>query len=129
VITFDDFRPGATMGESVQTLTPELAAGWQRIFGSDPAAGGAAQDASLLVVMMMRAYLAVVAPRPPGNVHARQGLRLHGLPRPGEAVRNVVRCLGKERRRERRCVDLEIVGTGADGRALYTGTMALIWAA
>lgn len=131
VITFDDFQPGAVMGESVQTLTPALAEGWQRIFGADPAggAGGAAEAASLLVVSMMRAYLAVVTPRPPGNVHARQRLQLQALPAPGEAVRHVVRCLGKELRRERRYVDLEVVGTGADGRALYSGTLSLIWAA
>lgn len=126
-ILFDDFRPGAVMGESVQTLSPALAERWRRIFGDD--AGDGAEAAGLLVVSMMRAYLAVVAPRPPGNVHARQRLRLQELPRSGEAVRHVVRCLGKELRRERRYVDLELVGTGAEGRTLYTGTMSLIWAA
>lgn len=78
---------------------------------------------------MMRAYLRVVAPRPPGNIHARQRLVLHGLPRLDERVRSCVYCLDKEIRRERRYLQLEVSGRGAGQRPLYTGQMQLIWAA
>ena len=128
-ITFDDFRPGAVMGEAVQTYDAALSDRWRRIFGGAASdANRAAEAASLAVVMMMRAYLAVVTPRPPGNVHARQRLSFASLPQPGEAVRNVISCTAKEIRRERRYVDLTVNGSGADGRPIYSATLSLIWA-
>lgn len=128
VITFEDFRPGMIMGEHVEVYDRELARRWQAIFGAD-GSNGPAEGASLAVVMMMRAYLEVVTPRPPGNVHARQRFLLESVPREGEAIRTVIACTGKELKRERRYVDLEARGTGEAGRPLYTGRMALIWAA
>ena len=123
-VTFDDFVPGAILGEAIETFDPALAAGWQRIFGPLPADG-----AAIAVVMMMRAYLAVVAPRPPGNIHARQGFVLAAQPQPGERIRTVVACVGKEMKRGRRHVEFVAVGTGGAGRPIYTGRMNLIWAA
>ena len=123
-IVYDDFVPGAVLGEATEAYDPALAAGWQRIFGPQPADG-----AAIAVVMMMRAYLAVVAPRPPGNVHASQGFALAAEPRTGERIRTVVSCLGKEMRRGRRHVELRTEGTGEGGRPIYTGRMKLIWAA
>jgi hypothetical protein len=131
VITFEDFNPGAVMGESVEVFDEKLAQGWQKIFGDQPADGanGAAEGASLAVVMMMRAYLNVVAPRPPGNVHARQRFSLESPPRRGEAIRTVIACVEKAFKRERRYVELQARGTGEEGRPIFTGRMTLIWAA
>ena len=131
VITFEDFKPGAVMGESVEVFDEKLAQRWQKIFGDQPADGanGAAEGASLAVVMMMRAYLNVVAPRPPGNVHARQRFSLESMPRQGEAIRTVIACMEKELKRERRYVELQAWGTGDEGRSIFTGRMTLIWAA
>jgi hypothetical protein len=131
VITFEDFKPGAVMGEGVEVFDEKLAQRWQKIFGDQPADGanGAAEGASLAVVMMMRAYLNVVAPRPPGNVHARQRFSLESMPRQGEAIRTVIACMEKELKRERRYVELQAWGTGDEGRSIFTGRMTLIWAA
>jgi hypothetical protein len=131
VITFEDFNPGAVMGESVEVFDEKLAQGWQKIFGDQPADGanGAAEGASLAVVMMMRAYLNVVAPRPPGNVHARQRFSLESPPRQGEAIRTVIACVEKAFKRERRYVELQARGTGEEGRPIFIGRMTLIWAA
>ena len=130
-ILFDDFVPGAVLGAATQVCEPALAECWQRIYGSDPALGanGAAEAASLAVVMMMRAYFEVVTPRPPGNIHARQRLTLDGLPRAGESIRTVVSCRARELRRERRHVELALDGRGDGGRAIYRGIITLIWAA
>lgn len=130
-ITFDDFRPGTVLGETTEVVSDALADRWQRIFGTqaEDGAGSAAEGASLAVVLMMRAYLAVVTPRPPGNVHARQRFTLQAPPRRGEAVRSVVSCAAKEIRRERRYVELQVRGSGDGGRAIYTGRLSLIWAA
>jgi len=130
-ITFDDFVPGALLGERTELVSDALAGPWQRIFGTRPedGAAGGAEAASLAVVLMMRAYLAVVAPRPPGNVHARQAFSLQAPPRRGEAVRSVVTCLDKELRRGRRYVELQVQGSGDGGRPLYSARLSLIWAA
>lgn len=126
--TYDSFTPGCVLGDWEEPLDARLVAVWERLFGAEPR-DAPARQAGLAVALMMRAYLNVVAPRPPGNIHARQALSVHGLPRAGERVRSQVRCLGKEMRGERRYLQLEVVGAGAGGRALYTGRMNLIWAA
>jgi len=130
-ILFEHFVPGELLGVHSETYTPGQARRWQSIFGATAADGadGPAEQSSMAVVMMMRAYLNVVAPRPPGNIHARQQLDMHGVPRRGEAVRLAVRCLDKAMRRERRYVELQVSGNGEDGRPLFSGHLTLIWAA
>lgn len=130
-ILFEDFQPGALMGERVELYRPKQAERWQAIFGNQPedGANGAAQSVSMAVVSMMRAYLHVITPRPPGNVHTRQQLRMHNLPECGEAIRVTVHCAHKQMRHERRYVDLNVEGTGHEGRALFDGVISLIWAA
>lgn len=130
-ILFDDFVPGALVGEREQIYSAEQAQRWQAIFGAPEQADGghAAEGASMAVVNMMRAYLEVVAPRPPGNVHAKQQLKMQAIPQQGESIRVAVRCVSKEMRRERRYVELGVTGTGAGDRALFEGLITLIWAA
>lgn len=130
-ILFENFQPGAVMGERVEVYDAVQAQRWQAIFGdtAEDGAHGAAEAASMAVVNMMRAYLNVVTPRPPGNVHAKQQLRMHSLPHIGEAMRVSVVCASKEMRRERRYVELQVQGRGDDERALFDGLITLIWAA
>ena len=133
-VLFEDFVPGALMGERVEHYDAEQASRWLAIFGDQPedgtgGAGGAAQGASMAVISMMRGYLNLVTPRPPGNVHARQQLQMRAVPQPGEAIRIEVRCAGKELRRERRYVELAVQGSGEQGRALFDAQLSLIWAA
>lgn len=127
-ILFEHFRPGVCMGEIVQAYEPAMARCSEAIFGSD-GSGGPAQGAAIAVAMMMRGYLGVVTPRPPGNVHARQRFTLAAEPRLGEDIRTVVTCLSKEFKRERGYVELEVRGTGEGGRPVYSGILNLIWAA
>lgn len=126
-ILFDDFVPGALMGERDEVYDAAQAARWQALFcaqGSDDA-----EAASMAVANMMRGYLNLVTPRPPGNMHARQRLQMRNLPEPGETIRIAVRCLSKELRRERKYVELQVSGTGQQGRALFDAQLSLIWAA
>ncbi|WP_026640262.1 hypothetical protein [Bordetella petrii] len=127
-VLYEHFLPGALLGEHTEVYSDAQSRRWQSIFGQAGPDGGA-EPASMAVVMMMRAYLNIVTPRPPGNIHARQQLHMQGLPRPGEAVRLGVRCLDKSLRRERRYVDLQVDGHGEDGRPLFRGVLTLIWAA
>lgn len=128
-ILFDDFKPGARIGETSLVYKDDLARQWGRIFGAArDEADRAAEAASIATVMMMRAYMSVVAPRPPGNVHARQHIALDAVPALNEIVRIEISCVGKEMRRERRYVELQVDGSGKGGRPLYRGLMTLIWA-
>jgi hypothetical protein len=128
LITFADFEPGEVLGEAVAIFNEDMAHGLRRIFGECPA-DSAAERASVAVIMMMRAYCSVVTPRPPGNIHARQRFSLQGVPQPGEAIRTVVECAGKEIKRNRRYVELRTRGTGDQGRPLFTGDLTLVWSA
>jgi len=130
-ILFADFQPGAPMGEHTQIYDELLAQRWQAIFGTGTAdvAQEAAQATGILTVIMMGAYLKVVAPRPPGNIHASQQMDIQALPQHGEAVRVTVTCANKEIRRERKYIDLQVRGTGTADRVLFDGIITVIWAA
>ncbi len=128
LITYDTFSPGTLLGEWEETLDSSLPLSWIQLFGTAPV-DAPAQQAGLAVILMIRAYLNVVTPRPPGNVHAKQVFTLERLPKPGDTVCSHIRCLSKEIRRERRYVELGAIGTGDDGHTIYTGRMSLIWAA
>ena len=127
-ILWDDFQPGAELGEFTITFDNAMAQASQAIFGK-ASAGGAAEGASIALAAMMRAYATVIAPRPPGNVHARQRFTLEAVPTPGETIRTVVSCAAKELKRDRRYVDFHVSATGTGTRPLYSGVLTIIWAA
>jgi hypothetical protein len=126
-LLFQDFSPGSEMGEHVELYDESAARLWRTVF--EAGAGSPAEQLGVATALMMRGYLAVVQPRPPGNVHARQQLQVSALPHIGEAIRMRVRCAGKEIRRERRYVQIAVDGTGDGGRALFSGSLSLVWAA
>lgn len=124
---FDDFVPGVELGQALGVYDESMALAWRRLFGQAAAPG--AEAAGIAVALMMRGYLSVVSPRPPGNVHVGQGLRLHALPQAGEQVRTVLACAGKEIKRERRFVEFSATATGQHERPLFDGHLTLLWAA
>ncbi len=126
-ILFDDFVVGGELGTHQADYDDKIAAAWCAIFGTSQPEG--AQGAGVAVALMMRSYLAVAAPRPPGNVHTRQRLALQALPQPGETVRMRVWCAGKEIKRESRYVEIGVQAAGDQQRPLFGGRLTLIWAA
>src|SRR5690606_15421783 len=72
VILWDHFAPGTLLGECTETYDAAQASRWQTLFGrhTSEGAGGYAEQAGMATIMMMRAFLHTVAPRPPGNIHA-----------------------------------------------------------
>ena len=127
-IVWEDFQPGAELGEFTVTFEGAMAEAWQAIFGKT-SAGDRAEGASIALAAMMRAYATVVTPRPPGNVHARQRFTLDAVPVRGEPIRTRVSCAAKELKRERRYVDFHVRATGTNDRPLYSGILTIIWAA
>jgi acyl dehydratase len=127
-LLFDSFVPGAVMGSSSERVEPALLDKWLELYPWDvPAAGEA--PAGVATVLLMRAYMRVVAPRPPGNIHARQRFEYIAPARLGEEVTTEITCTGKELRKERRFVELATRSAGEGGRELFRGNMTLIWAA
>lgn len=127
MITFDDFEPGRSFGAAPVTLDDALWAGWTRLFPEDADCAPDMPE-GMTAVLAMRAYLTLVAPRPPGNVHASQSFAITRLPKRGETVTTEVACAGRELRNGRRWVDLATDSRDAAGAPLFTGRMRLIWA-
>lgn len=127
-LTFDRFEPGARLGAHTEAIDERILGHWCRLYPWDAPADDRVPP-GLATVLLMRAYMQALSPRPPGNVHARQTLSLSALPRRGESVTTSFTCAGKELRRERRYVEVDARATGDGGRPLFTGRMTLIWAA
>lgn len=128
LLLFDGFQPGAVMGRASERVDAALLGLWQQLYpSSGPDAGEMPEGVA--TVLIMRAYMKVLAPRPPGNIHARQRVELTALPRLEEEVTTEIRCTGKRMHKERRYVEVASRSTGAGGRELFNGAMTLIWAA
>ena len=101
VITFDDFRPGANMGHATDVVDEHILDLWKQLYPWDTVAAGELPP-GLATVLLMRAYMRILTPRPPGNIHARQRMelelsqpRLPGLePEPPKAVQGTLWALG-----------------------------------
>jgi len=128
LLLFDGFLPGAEMGRASERVDAALLGLWTRLYPWDVPPPGEV-PAGLTTVLLMRAYMRILAPRPPGNIHARQRVELVATPRLDEAVETAIRCTGKQLRKERRYVEVATRSTGEGGRLLFNGAMTLIWAA
>ena len=129
-LLFDHFQANTLMGQHVEVFEASHLRTWRTVFGlPESVVPYPGELSSMALAMAMRAYLTVVSPRPPGNVHARQQFQMQGLPEIGETITTQVVCLGKEIRRERRYVDLQVHASGRASRPLFMGEMRLIWAA
>lgn len=126
--TYDSFVPGVLIGHTTDIIEQKLIDDWIRLYPWETIVPGEVPSA-ISTVIMMKAYLRIVSPRPPGNIHAKQYAELTSSPSIGETVLTGLKCLSKEVRRERRFVNLEARSTGDGGRALFVGCMSLIWAA
>lgn len=127
VLTFDSFTPGAELGHWEEPVDARLIATWENLFGASEQDQPARQT-GVCIALMMRAFLKAVAPRPPGNIHARQLMTIATLPQAGDIVHSTIRCVGKQIKRERKYLDLEVTGYDKSQRLLYRGKMSLIWA-
>jgi len=125
--TYDRFEPGALIGETGIRLDADILSNWAHLFPGTPQ-GKVSPD--LLTAMMMRGYMAVISPRPPGNVHAGQRLCWTGhLPAQDSLLQARYRCLDKEIRKERRRVTIGAQLVDEDGLVVLEGELLMMWAA
>lgn len=128
MMTFDTFAPGHCFGSVPVTLDHRLWSNWTRLYPDDASCAPEMPE-GMTAVLVMKAYMELVAPRPPGNVHASQSFEVTRLPTIGQTVTTSVTCTGKELRSGRRWIDLATDSHGADGEHLFKGRMRMIWAA
>lgn len=127
MMTFDDFRPGTALGECSFAFNEDAVAGWSSLFPDDRRSLPT-MPVAMIAMVVMRAYMAIMKDRPPGNVHAGQKFWIARLPRLNDRLTTRLSCLDKERKNERRWVTFASETTGAAGEVLFRGRMTTIWA-
>ncbi|TPP05014.1 hypothetical protein [Rhizobium glycinendophyticum] len=122
------FEEGQDLGTSMLSIDDAKLRLWAAIFDRPYCAAKRQPSNSLLISVMMEAYLFVAQPRPPGNIHAGQKLHLSGrAPRMDEALIVTTRVTKKEERKGRKWLTFESrIVSGGD--ALLTGEILTIWA-
>ena len=128
MLRFDDFAPGTGFGAAELTLDATDFANWCAVFPDD-ATLWPRMPAGMTSVVIMRAYMALIAPRPSGNVHGAQATTLHRLPLMGEPLHTRLSCTGKELKRDRSWVDFASETFDGTGASLFNGRMRILWAA
>lgn len=130
VWTFSDFQAGQSFGQMSITLGSDRLAKWDAIFGSRENADAACRflPRGLLVTSMMEAYLGLIQPRPPGNIHAGQSLVFGpGRVSLGDTVTISASCKEKAERKGRGWVTFEVIVTRGS-ETLLRGDIRSIWA-
>lgn len=127
-LCYDSFVPGEEIGTDDLVFGDEWVQSWSRIFtgsGRDPAQ----VPLGVVSVVAMRAYMAIVTPRPPGNIHAGQQLRIVRAPSLGEHLHTRMACTAKRLSGERRIVTFGTRCTGrGSGGTVFEGAMTIFWA-
>ena len=125
MLRFDSFEPGVALGEHRLLLTRELLAQWRELFPEHTASDVAPYG--MAAILSSRAYCAVVAPRPPGNVHGAQRFEIRRMPSVGETVLTRIICASKRLKDGRRWVQFRM--TASAGTPCFEGLMTVLWAA
>lgn len=128
VWTFDQFSPGMSFGRV--RWSPDRAAflRWNSLFRTCPV-DQATLPPGMIAMVSLRAYMTLLASRPPGNIHALQQTRIQHLPLIGAALDTELRCLSCETRNGRRWVRFETLTSLEDGKPCFSGEMTMLWAA
>ena len=126
VRTFDTFEAGQAMGSHDVTVDRAMFDRWTSLYGGDL---GETAPGGMAMVVVMRSYMAIVTPRPPGNIHAGQHFEMHALPKLGDRVTTDLVCQHKQERKGRRWVTWATTTRASDGTPLFDGRITTIWAA
>lgn len=124
--TWDALQPGYEFGETHFRIDAHRVGRWAEIYGG---AEAGRVPPGLLVVEMMKAYLDLVHPRPPGNIHAGQRLHCLDMDVPADtAFTASVRCREKTQRKGRGWVTFDVTLRARERDVLH-GEIVTIWAA
>jgi len=126
VFTFDRLQPGELVGCRSERIERRALTIWNTIYGGND---GPQVPAGFAAVLVMRAYLAIVSPRPPGNIHRALTVRAHRPLPYDEPLLSAVTCTAKQLRNGRRYVQFTVTCRAQDGNLCVDGDIDMIWAA
>ena len=126
VLTFDRLQPGMLVGHRHDRIEPTALTMWRTIYGGS---GDLAVPAGFAAVLVMRAYLAIVSPRPPGNIHRALDVRAHHPLAVDLPLQSAVACTDKQIRNGRRYVQFTVTIHAPEGQLCVDGDIDMIWAA
>ena len=127
-LIFDAFEPGRIYGAHTETVGAALLERWARLYPWDRGSPESVPTA-IATVLVMRAYMTVLQPRPPGNVHAGMAMRLIAPVPPGARVTTEITCIGKHEKSGRRFVEFVARSVTGESAPATEATLRLIWAA
>lgn len=127
VLIFDNFSVGRLMGSHAYTIDQAAFGRWIGLYPQDEAHYPKIPPGMALMVVM-RAYMSILSPRPEGNIHAGQKLEVFDLPNVGDTVRTEITVRDKELRKNRRWVHLDTVTRNEAGGLVCRGENITIWA-
>jgi len=85
MFTFEKFIPGQSVGTDSLVIDRALFDDWVALFPDD-AEIWPLMPPGMAAPVVLRSYMKLTAPRPPGNVHAGQRFEMHRLPRIGDTA-------------------------------------------
>ena len=126
LVTYDRVVAGEAIGSCCFEVTGRDIADYRAIAGTSdlelPLSPG------LAVALMMRAYMRLMPKRPPGTIHASQKLTLGAPISPGDRITVALRCVEKERRKERGWVRFESEMRNQRDQLVLLGDQWMVWA-
>ncbi|MGB6446272.1 MAG: hypothetical protein WBF47_13990 [Xanthobacteraceae bacterium] len=128
MMTFTAFRPDTFLGTHDFVLSREIVDRWTDLFPDDRASLPTI-PASMMAMILMRAFTNILSERPQGNIHAGQKFWITRLPSIGEHAVTTLRCVGKEEKNGRQWITFSSESNGVAGQLLFRGQMTTIWAA
>ena len=128
MMTFDDLKPGATLGECQFDVTTEAVEEWSALFPDDRS-GPPVMPAAMMAMVVMRAFMTIMKDRPRGNVHAGQKFWIAQLPSLHDRLTTRLHCVRKELKNNRRWATFETNTMKPAGALSFRGQMTTIWAA
>lgn len=126
--TFDVLEAGSLLGEHRFVFDEAALGEWTALFPED-AGCRPVMPPAMLAMVVMRAFIAIMHDRPPGNVHAGQSFELLRLPVLDERLVTRLRCQCKDLRNGRRWVTFNSETSGDHGELRFSGVMTTLWAA
>lgn len=83
----------------------------------------------LATAVVMRAYMHILADRPPGNIHFGNAMQIVRMAPAGARLRTRLRCIDKAERKGRPAVSFEALTDGRDDAPFYRSRIDMLWAA
>jgi len=126
--SYDRFTVGAVLGTREETISDEILGRWLEILPGDRAFLPFIPP-GLATAVVMRAYMHILADRPPGNIHIGNAMHIVRMAPANVRLRTRLRCIHKAERKGRPSVSFEALTDAGDAAPVYRSRIDMLWAA